>query len=190
MRPGGLDHDAAGAVAAVADAPRDPDAARLQALLDERGPTRRPDRLTDVLWISRFRVHHRIADHYRHGRALLAGDAAHGHSPAGGQGMNLGICDAVALGVTLGDVLAGHPDTVLDDYAATRRPPAEEVVGFAARLTRLATLPPAGRPLRDLALRAVSGVPPDRAAARRPPAARDDPPAGGRAVSRSAVVRW
>ncbi|MEU7978905.1 FAD-dependent oxidoreductase [Micromonospora sp. NPDC049081] len=149
-------------VAAVADAPRDPDAARLQALLDERGPTRRPDRLTDVLWSSRFRVHHRIADRYRRGRVLLAGDAAHVHSPAGGQGMNLGICDAVALGAALGDVLAGHPDTLLDAYAASRRPLAEEVVGFAARLTRLATLPPAGRPLRDLALRAVSGMPPVR----------------------------
>ncbi|MCW3843568.1 FAD-dependent monooxygenase, partial [Micromonospora yasonensis] len=74
-------------VAAVADAPRDPDAARFQALLDERGPARRPDRVTELLWTSRFRVHHRIAGAYRAGRVLLAGDAAHVHSPAGGQGM-------------------------------------------------------------------------------------------------------
>ncbi|WP_331716728.1 FAD-dependent monooxygenase [Micromonospora inositola] len=79
-------------VAAVADAPRDPGAERFQALLDERGPARRPDRVTDVLWASRFRVHHRVAETFRAGPVLLAGDAAHVHSPAGGQGMNLGIC--------------------------------------------------------------------------------------------------
>ncbi|MEH0845101.1 FAD-dependent oxidoreductase [Micromonospora sp. CPCC 205711] len=149
-------------VAAVDEAPRDPDAALLQALLDERGPQRRPDRVTEVCWGSRFRIHHRIADTFRAGPVLLAGDSAHVHSPAGGQGMNLGICDAVALGDALAQVLAGAPDTVLDRYAEARRPLAEEVVGFAGRLTRLATLPPAGRPLRDLLLRAVSAAPPAR----------------------------
>ena len=78
--------------------------------------------VTDVIWGSRFRIHHRVADTYRAGRLLLAGDAAHVHSPAGGQGMNLGIQDAVALGDALADVLAGEPDSVLDDYSATRRP--------------------------------------------------------------------
>ncbi|SCG60822.1 FAD-dependent oxidoreductase [Micromonospora coxensis] len=146
-------------VASVAEAPREPDAGYLQALLDERGPARRPDRLTDVLWTSRFRIHHRIAERYRLGPVLLAGDAAHVHSPAGGQGMNLGIQDAVVLGDTLADVLAGRPDTLLDEYSAARRPLAEEVVGFAGRLTRLATVPPAGRPLRDLLLRALSRTP-------------------------------
>ena len=102
--------------------PRDPDAARFQALLDERGPARRPDRVTEVLWGSRFRVHHRVAETFRAGPVLLAGDAAHVHSPAGGQGMNLGICDAVALGDTLADVLDGGPDALLDEYAAARRP--------------------------------------------------------------------
>ena len=51
-----------------------------------------------LAWSSRFRVHHRVADHYRAGRLLLAGDAAHVHSPAGGQGMNTGIQDGFALG--------------------------------------------------------------------------------------------
>ena len=51
----------------------------------------------EVLWGSRFRVHHRIADSYRAGRVLLAGDAAHVHSPAGGQGMNVGMLDAMSL---------------------------------------------------------------------------------------------
>ena len=146
-------------VASVAQAPRVRDAAYFQALLDERGPVRRPDRVTDVIWSSRFRIHHRVAETYRAGPVLLAGDAAHVHSPAGGQGMNLGICDAVALGDTLADVFAGGTDTLLDDYSAARRPLAEEVAGFADRLTRLATVSPAVRPLRDLLLRAVAGAP-------------------------------
>ena len=59
-----------------------------------------------MIWGSRFRIHHRVADTYRAGRLLLAGDAAHVHSPAGGQGMNLGIQDAVALADALAAVLA------------------------------------------------------------------------------------
>ncbi|GAB3054932.1 Rossmann-fold NAD(P)-binding domain-containing protein [Micromonospora schwarzwaldensis] len=110
-----------------------------------------------MAWASRFRIHHRIASRYRSGPVLLAGDAAHVHSPAGGQGMNLGLRDAVALG----EALAVGPDA-LDRYAADRRPRAEEVLGFAAGLTRLAAAPPALRPLRDLLLRTVSALPPAR----------------------------
>ncbi|MGK5737664.1 FAD-dependent oxidoreductase [Micromonospora sp. URMC 103] len=149
-------------VATAPEAPSAPDTAYLQALLDERGPARRPDRVTEVLWGSRFRVHHRIAATFRSGPVLLAGDAAHVHSPAGGQGMNLGICDAVALGTALADVLAGGPDALLDAYAARQRPLAEDVLRFAAGLTRLATLPPARRPARDLLLRLLGAVPPAR----------------------------
>ncbi|WP_410810583.1 FAD-dependent oxidoreductase [Micromonospora sp. 067-2] len=149
-------------VAAVTTAPAEPEKAYLQALLDERGPARRPDRVTEVLWGSRFRVHHRIADTFRAGPVLLAGDAGHVHSPAGGQGMNLGICDAVALGTALADVLDGGPDTVLDDYTARQRPMAEDVLSFAAGLTSLATLAPAGRPVRDVLLRLLGAVPPAR----------------------------
>ncbi|MGS2619387.1 FAD-dependent oxidoreductase [Micromonospora sp. LZ34] len=149
-------------VAAVDEAPADPDVGYLQALLDERGPARRPDRVVEVLWSSRFRLHHRIADTFRAGPVLLAGDAGHVHSPAGGQGMNLGIVDAVDLGTTLADVLAGGPETLLDGYAARRRPMAEAVVGFADRLTRLATLPPYRRLARNLLFRLLSAVPPAR----------------------------
>ncbi|WBB65723.1 FAD-dependent oxidoreductase [Micromonospora sp. WMMD812] len=149
-------------VAAVPSAPAEPDVAHLQALLDERGPARRPDRVTEVLWGSRFRVHHRIADTFRRGPVLLAGDAGHVHSPAGGQGMNLGICDAVAAGTALADVLAGGPETLLDDYTARQRPMAEDVLRFAAGLTRLATLPPAGRPVRDALFRVLGALPPAR----------------------------
>ncbi|QGN46112.1 FAD-dependent oxidoreductase [Micromonospora sp. WMMD558] len=146
-------------VAAVPEAPADADVGYLQGLLDERGPARRPDRVTEVLWSSRFRLHERIADSFRAGPVLLAGDAGHVHSPAGGQGMNLGVVDAVDLGGTLADVLAGGPDTLLDGYAARRRPMAEDVVSFAAGLTRLATLPPAARPARNLLLRLLSALP-------------------------------
>ncbi|WP_433388983.1 FAD-dependent oxidoreductase [Micromonospora sp. KLBMP9576] len=149
-------------VAAVPEAPVTPDRAYFQALLDERGPVRRPDRLVEVLWGSRFRIHHRVADTFRSGRVLLAGDAGHVHSPAGGQGMNLGIVDAVDVGDTLADVLAGAPEGLLDGYAARRRPMAEEVVAFAARLTRLATLPPAARAPRNLLIRLANAVPPAR----------------------------
>ncbi|MEU4402117.1 FAD-dependent oxidoreductase [Micromonospora orduensis] len=146
-------------VAAVPTAPAEPDAAYLQALLDERGPRRRPDLVTEVLWGSRFRVRHRIADTFRAGPVLLAGDAGHVHSPAGGQGMNLGICDAVALGTALADVLDGGPETALDGYDARQRPMAEDVLSFAAGLTRLATASPARRPARDVLLRLIGGVP-------------------------------
>ncbi|MEU4677253.1 FAD-dependent oxidoreductase [Micromonospora sp. NPDC023737] len=149
-------------VAAVRQAAAEPGQADLQSLLDERGPARHPDRVTEVLWASRFRVHHRVADTYRAGPLLLAGDAAHVHSPAGGQGMNLGICDAIALGAALTDVLTRGPERLLDDYTARQRPMAEDVLRFAAGLTRLATLPPAGRPVRDVLLRLAGAVPPLR----------------------------
>ncbi|WP_158619002.1 hypothetical protein [Micromonospora sp. M71_S20] len=70
--------------------------------------------------------------------------------------------DAVDLGDTLADVLGGAPDTLLDGYAARRRPMAGEVVALAARLTRLATLPPAVRPARNLLFRLLDAVPPAR----------------------------
>ncbi|GIJ79549.1 2-polyprenyl-6-methoxyphenol hydroxylase [Micromonospora phaseoli] len=149
-------------VATVTDPPAEPNAAYLQRLLDERGLRQRPDQVREVLWSSRFRLHRRVAGTFRAGPVLLAGDAGHVHSPAGGQGMNLGICDAVDLGQTLADVLAGSPETRLDEYAARRRPLAHEVAGFADRLTRLATAPPSVRPARDALLRLVSVLPPVR----------------------------
>ncbi len=146
-------------VAPVDDAPEHPDARFVQALLDERGPVRNAVRvLGEPIWGSRFRVHHRIADHYRAGRVLLAGDAAHVHSPAGGQGMNLGIVDAVHLADALQRALGGAP-AALDAYAAGRRPIAHEVVSLADRLTRLATVPPWLRGARNLALRALATLP-------------------------------
>ncbi|MGN7779640.1 FAD-dependent oxidoreductase [Mycolicibacterium sp. 22603] len=146
-------------VATVDDAPAEPDAAFVQRLLDERGPQARPAVVEQIVWSSRFRVHHRIAEAFRSDRTILAGDAAHVHSPAGGQGMNLGIEDAVAAGETLDRVLDGAPESLLDAYAAERRRTAESVIALAGRLTDLATLPPGRRRLRNAALRIAGTVP-------------------------------
>ena len=81
-----------------------------------------------VNWFSTYHMHHRVAEHFRKGRALLLGDAAHIHSPAGGQGMNTGIGDAINLAWKLAAVVAGRaPDKLLDSYEAER-------IGFARRL--------------------------------------------------------
>ena len=145
-------------VATVAEAPEHPDAAFVQKLLDTRGPQREPAIVQEVLWGSRFRVHHRIADAYRAGRVVLAGDAAHVHSPAGGQGMNAGILDAISLADALVAALAGDADA-LDAYGALRRPVARQIVALADRLTRMATIPPGLRRVRNLLLSTVSRLP-------------------------------
>jgi 2-polyprenyl-6-methoxyphenol hydroxylase-like FAD-dependent oxidoreductase len=145
-------------VATVDEAPEQPSAADVQSLLDERGPQRERAVVQQVLWGSRFRVHHRVADVYRTGRIVLAGDAAHVHSPAGGQGMNAGILDAMSLAGALAKALVGDAQA-LDDYGAQRRPAAQEVVALADRLTRLATVRPAWRAGRNLLLSALSRLP-------------------------------
>jgi 2-polyprenyl-6-methoxyphenol hydroxylase-like FAD-dependent oxidoreductase len=147
-------------VATVADAPERPNLADVQAILDARGPQQGKLLVREVLWSSRFRVHHRVADHYRAGRLFLAGDAAHVHSPAGGQGMNTGIQDAVALGRLLARVLGGEPDSLLDSYETTRRPVALGVVAFTDRMTRMATLRSSpARLLRNGVMRVLSKIP-------------------------------
>jgi 2-polyprenyl-6-methoxyphenol hydroxylase-like FAD-dependent oxidoreductase len=145
-------------VATVDEAPEQPGAAYVQALLDARGPQQERAVVHEVLWGSRFRVHHRVADSYRAGRVLLAGDAAHVHSPAGGQGMNVGMLDAMALSDALVQALAGN-DAALDAYGKARRPIAQQVVKFADALTRLATVRPGLRVLRNAVLGALSRIP-------------------------------
>jgi 2-polyprenyl-6-methoxyphenol hydroxylase-like FAD-dependent oxidoreductase len=81
-----------------------------------------------VNWFSTYRVHHRVADHFRKGRTFLLGDAAHVHSPVGGQGMNTGIGDAVNLAWKLAAVLLGRAGvSILDSYEPER-------IAFARRL--------------------------------------------------------
>jgi 2-polyprenyl-6-methoxyphenol hydroxylase-like FAD-dependent oxidoreductase len=129
-------------VSTVDEAPEKPDAAFIQRLLDARGPgAGRLGQVRDVTWSSRFRLHHRLAKHYRKGRAFIAGDAAHAHSPAGGQGMNTGLVDAYSLGRLLADVVLGKADEAsLEQYEALRRPAAEQVLSLAGRLTEAATV--------------------------------------------------
>jgi 2-polyprenyl-6-methoxyphenol hydroxylase-like FAD-dependent oxidoreductase len=145
-------------VATVADAPEQPDVPYVQSLLAARGPKRDPATVQEVLWGSRFRVHHRIADNYRAGRIVLAGDAAHVHSPAGGQGMNAGILDAMRLSEALFKALQGDA-AALDSYGRERRPVAKQVVALADRLTRLATVRPSFRGLRNLLLSTLARLP-------------------------------
>lgn len=126
-------------VAQFADAPPTPTAADVQNIIDQRGP-QSGAWVREVLWGSRFQVHHKLADRFRDGRILLAGDAAHVHSPAGGQGMNLGLRDAEALGRALAAALRSGDEKVLDSYALERRGAARKVLGMTHRLTRIATL--------------------------------------------------
>ena len=78
-------------------------------------------KVTQVNWFSAYRVHHRVAEHFRAGRAFLLGDAGHIHSPVGGQGMNTGIGDAINLGWKLAQVIEGRADpSLLDSYEPER----------------------------------------------------------------------
>lgn len=91
----------------------------------------------EVLWASDFRPRAALADRFRDGRVLLAGDAAHIHSPAGGQGLNTSIQDAYNLGWKLGQVLRHGADTaLLDSYEEERLPIAAGMLGLSTRLHR------------------------------------------------------
>jgi 2-polyprenyl-6-methoxyphenol hydroxylase-like FAD-dependent oxidoreductase len=93
-----------------------------------------------VNWFSTYHVHHRVADRFRKGRAFLAGDAAHIHSPVGGQGMNTGIADAVNLAWKLADVLNGRaPAALLDSYELERIAFARRLVGTTDRVFTVIT---------------------------------------------------
>lgn len=148
-------------VATLDQAPENPGVQDVQALLDSRGPTTGVGKVSRVHWSSRFRLHHRVADHYRRGRFLLMGDAAHVHSPAGGQGMNTGLVDACVLGRLLADVVSGRQDdSHLDRYEALRRPAAKQVLQLAGRLTHMATMKSAPqRFMRNIILRVINQLP-------------------------------
>ncbi len=99
-----------------------------------------PMHLTDPRWTSGYRLHRRGVPQYRKGRVLLAGDAAHIHSPAGGQGMNTGIQDSYNLAWKLAFVLRGRaPESLMDTYSSEREPVGrlllertDRLFGFAA----------------------------------------------------------
>jgi 2-polyprenyl-6-methoxyphenol hydroxylase-like FAD-dependent oxidoreductase len=107
-----------------------------EAELNERIQSRTHNRqlsVYDVQWRSVFRPNIRMVEHYRRGRVILAGDAAHVHTPAGAQGLNTAIQDAYNLGWKLGQVLAGANDRLLDSYEAERLPVAAGVLGLSTK---------------------------------------------------------
>jgi 2-polyprenyl-6-methoxyphenol hydroxylase-like FAD-dependent oxidoreductase len=109
-----------------------------QKLVKER--TGRTDiEIIDAPWVSLYRANVRMASRFRIGRVFLAGDAAHVHSPVGGQGMNTGIQDAYNLGWKLEGVLNGIPEQLLDTYEEERLPVAANVLGISTKLHRQIT---------------------------------------------------
>ncbi|HTQ48289.1 MAG TPA: FAD-dependent monooxygenase [Polyangiaceae bacterium] len=126
----------------------------LQAIFDQRSPV--PARLGDLRWSSWFRINSRMVRRLRVGRVLLGGDAAHIHSPAGGQGMNTGIQDMVNLAWKLALVMTEQaPEALLDTYEAERLPVVRSVLDKSAMITDLMSSrrPVVRRLLRRLAPR-------------------------------------
>jgi 2-polyprenyl-6-methoxyphenol hydroxylase-like FAD-dependent oxidoreductase len=102
-------------------------------------------------WLSRFGDATRLAERYRVGRVLLAGDAAHIHPPTGGQGLNLGVQDAVNLGWKLAAQIRGWaPETLLDTYHAERHPVAEDVLDNTRAQMELSSTEPGPQAVRRL----------------------------------------
>ena len=93
-----------------------------------------PMTIESIGWSSTYRSHYRVASTFRSGRVVLAGDASHLHSPAGGLGMNTGIADAANLAWKLAAVLEGAPDALLDSYDSERRAAAQGVIRTSDRL--------------------------------------------------------
>jgi hypothetical protein len=136
----------------------DPTLPEVQAIVDERGPGGLL--ASDPVWMARFRVNERKVDTFRSGRVFLAGDAAHIHSPAGGQGMNTGMQDAVNLAWKLALVCRGDCDLgVLDSYAIEREAVAADVIASTGRLTRIAMLRnPLAQAARNFVAKQILGL--------------------------------
>jgi 2-polyprenyl-6-methoxyphenol hydroxylase-like FAD-dependent oxidoreductase len=124
---------------ATSDHRPDPTLEEVQTVIDRRGP----GGITahDPIWLSSFRINEREVEDYRSGRVFLAGDAAHIHSPAGGQGMNTGMQDAFNLAWKLALVARGAcPDDLLTSYSAERQPVARQMIAETSKLTTLLTM--------------------------------------------------
>ena len=138
---------------------RPPSMEEIERLVAQRGPAGL--RLTDPTLLATFRACRRTAATMRNGRVFVAGDAAHIHSPAGGQGMNTGLQDACNLGWKLALVTSGRaPSALLDTYETERAPIADGVLAFTHAIVRTFALPsPARRRVRDRALPLAASVP-------------------------------
>jgi 2-polyprenyl-6-methoxyphenol hydroxylase-like FAD-dependent oxidoreductase len=134
---------------------------RMQKLVDEHGGG---IEITESHWLTEFEIHHAQVPAYRHGRIFLAGDAAHVHSPAGGQGMNTGMQDAFNLAWKIAETIGGHGgDRLLDSYHAERHPVAAQVIEFSTRLTNISTVDNAAiKWVRDHVAHAATGLAPIR----------------------------
>ena len=108
-------------------------------------------RVTALASASRWTDNTRLADAYRRGRILLAGDAAHVHTPFGGQGLSLGLVDAANLGWKLAAVVRGEmPETLIDTYTGERRPAAEAVIANTLAQAAIMRPDPQAGAMRDL----------------------------------------
>jgi 2-polyprenyl-6-methoxyphenol hydroxylase-like FAD-dependent oxidoreductase len=149
-------------VAGVTEGTPEPDKAAIADLLDKRaGGWIRDSTITSVAASSTYRVQQRVAATLRRGNFFLLGDAAHTHSPAGGQGMNTGIQDAANLGWKLHHVLTGRATPeLLNSYDTERRPVAAHLIAFTSQLMQVATITePAAARLRNDTLAAAAQVP-------------------------------
>jgi 2-polyprenyl-6-methoxyphenol hydroxylase-like FAD-dependent oxidoreductase len=131
----------------------------VRKVVSQRGP--KDLEIRALRWSSYFHIHHRQVARLRVGRMFVAGDAAHIHSPAGGQGMNTGIQDAANLGWKLHHVLTGRAaPELLDSYDAERRPVAAHLIAFTSQLMQIATITePDAAKLRNETLAAAAKVP-------------------------------
>jgi 2-polyprenyl-6-methoxyphenol hydroxylase-like FAD-dependent oxidoreductase len=147
-------------VATMKEAPPEPSIADLQGIFEERGPENAAIAIRRIVWASRFHLEHRVAKVLRQGRILLAGDAAHVHSPAGGQGMNTGIQDAIALAGALHETLQQGTDAALNIWQEKRLEIAHSVVKMTDRMTKMATASSYGvKLLRNAVLSIVGQIP-------------------------------
>ncbi len=145
-------------IADVADDIGEVTLADVQGIIDERGPV--PGKVSDPVWLTTFRINERQVKQYRVGRVFLAGDAAHIHSPAGGQGMNTGIQDAYNLAWKLAFAVDGRAsEALIDSYDAERHPVGQEVLRGTGLATKAITLRnPVARHLRDKLAHVVAGL--------------------------------
>jgi 2-polyprenyl-6-methoxyphenol hydroxylase-like FAD-dependent oxidoreductase len=149
-------------VAGVPEGTPAPDQAAIADLLDKRaGGWIRDATIESVAASSTYRVQQRVAASLRRDNVFLLGDAAHTHSPAGGQGMNTGIQDAANLGWKLHHVLTGRAaPELLDSYDTERRPVAAHLIAFTSQLMQVATITePDAAKLRNETLAAAAKVP-------------------------------
>ena len=137
---------------------RDPTLEEVQEVVNRLSPT--PVKLHDPVWLSFFQVHHRLVERHRQGRIFLAGDAAHIHSPVGGQGMNTGIQDAYNLAWKLALVTQQKAQpSILDSYEEERHPVGQQLLEqtdkvFGAIIERN----PVKRQVRDQLVHFLGGI--------------------------------